>query len=142
MLLMMVWLAACTFTFTNDLVTSHPDEVEAFANETVQNFYMNETEALIEAFAEDVDVSEVQMEAVYDFVHSSAEPERKKVIDRSTKTINGVKYFTSVYGIPRINGREDVTLVIVLKEDEMCCDINSLNFNARIGDAFLMSDSE
>ena len=133
-----LWLAACSFTVKNDLVASHPDDVEAFALKAAETFYRRDSDALAAMAGENPTFKASEVDLMCEFLNDSADLSRITAIDRATETVNGKTSYVTIYAIPRDKGREVVETVIRKAEDGTCCVVYGSRFDVQLGEEYEM----
>jgi len=133
--------SACSVSFNNDLVTSHPDEIEAFNENMLGQFYAKNTDKILANAVDDMGFNADTIGAIYEFISESAKPDMAIAANRSFSQKNSQKFYVTVFHIPREKGREVVTITTSLKEG-VCCELYGLHLNMQIGERYVMGAEE
>ncbi len=133
--------SACTFTVNNDLVKSHPEEVEAYIQNIFEAFYDENTDYILAQASDGVNFTEDAMIGLYEVSHETAQPDYAEIVDRGFTQQNATKYYVSLFHIPRERGRETLKLTVTPDGDD-CCELYGLYLNMQLGPDFIMDVTE
>ena len=134
------FVSACTFTVNNDLVKSHPEEVEAYIQSVFEAFYREDTRFILSQAKSDMGFTEDALLGLYEVSHETAEPRRSEIVDRGFSQRNKTKFYVTLYHIPRERGRETLKITVTPKGEE-CCELYGLYLNMQLGPDFIMDSA-
>lgn len=131
------FISACTFTVNNDLVKSHPENVEAYIQTVFDAFYEENTRFIMIEAKSDMGFTEDALIGMFEVSHETAKPSLSEIADRGFSQRNKTKYYVSLYHIPRERGRETLRITVTPNGDE-CCELYGLHLNMQLGPDFIM----